>query len=70
MANNKVHEVELDSFKVYVFRSLIDGKLTVEVDSSSVADTDEFSNGTPKIRFFLNDEGRETTEDGSWVKVE
>lgn len=58
--------VELDGLNVGLFRGE-DGKLVVEIDSTGVGIGDQFENGCPDIRLWINEQKVEINEQGHLV---
>jgi hypothetical protein len=41
----------------------------VDIDSSGVADNDQYANGVPKLRLWINEAKIELSEDGDLVEL-
>jgi len=64
------HTIEAHGVVLHFYRSEIDGRLVVDIDTKNTAPHDEFENGIPKLRLMVNDEFLETNENGDWVEPE
>lgn len=59
--------VELDGLQVELFRGR-DGKLVVSIESSFVDDKDQYPNGVPNIRIWINEQKIEINDQGDLVE--
>jgi hypothetical protein len=68
---NKTSELHLDGLSIYLYRSTLDGKLVVDIDSSELEGDDVFEpNLIPNIRIRVNEFGVEFDEFGEMVEVD
>jgi hypothetical protein len=70
MINTRLEKAELDGVLVEVFRSIVDGRIVIHIDTSMAKDEDHHTpGGTPKIRIGVNDSYTELGQDG-WKEVD
>lgn len=63
------HTLILDGLEVHLYRSDMDGRLVVDVDSGCVGEHDQFENGVPRLVLYINEQRGELRADGSWCEV-
>jgi len=61
--------LEMDGLEVCLYRSSIDGRLVVDIDSGCVAGSDEHESGVPRLVVYINEQRGELRADGSWCEV-
>jgi hypothetical protein len=59
--------VELDGLEVHLYRGE-DGKLVVEIDSTSLDDKDQHPDAVPNIRIWINEQKIEIAPDGKLIE--
>ena len=66
MPINTDSRVSFAGLEVSIYRSAINDKLVVEIDSSGLAEEDTFDGGVPRIVVYVNEERSEVNSDGGW----
>ena len=56
-------DIEID---VTVYRSNIDGKIVIDIDTQNLTGADVYGNGVPRLTLRINDDTEDLTPNGKW----
>jgi len=63
----KRNKLDYLGLSIEVFRSKIDGRIVVDIDTNDLQESDTFErNAVPKIRLVINEDEQNVTADGGW----
>lgn len=59
--------LKFEGLEITVYRSEIDGRIVIELDTSELAERDNHPYGVPNLVLYVNDERNEVNPEGGWI---